>query len=256
MVIILPQPVFLAPADQTVCKGLSVVLTSGNDFKNVYVWSPASFLSDPNSPAPVATPDQTIVYHLAVSDPVCNQYDSNFSVQVTVKDAPVVIASKSNDINCSNLTSRLNAKGADSYTWLPGSNLDDPLTASPVARLTTTTQFIVKGTSADGCYAFDSVTVFVSETGENAFSVPNAFTPNEDGINDCFGIRKWGDVTLQEFAIYIRWGQMVFQAKNPSDCWDGRFQGLMQDAGTFVYVIKASSFCGNIVRKGTLMLIR
>ena len=256
MVTIMPAPVFQAPSDETVCKGLSVVLTSGNDPKNVYSWSPSSFLSDPNSPAPVATPDQTTIYHLTISDPVCAQYDSNFSILVTVKDAPVVVASKSNDINCSNLISHLNASGADSYSWLPAANLDDPSIAAPVARLATTTQFIVKGTTADGCYAFDSITVIVSETGENAFSVPNAFTPNGDGINDCFGVRKWGDVTLQEFAIYNRWGQKVFETKNPSDCWDGSFQGQKQDSGTFVYMIRANSFCGNIVRKGTLQLIR
>ena len=202
------------------------------------------------------SPDQTIIYHLAISDPVCVQYDSSFNVQVTVNDAPVVVASKSNDINCSNLISHLSASGADSYSWLPGTNLDDSLSSTPVARLAATTQFIVKGTASNGCYAFDSITVSVSETGQNAFSVPNAFTPNNDGINDCFGIRNWGSVILQEFSIYNRWGQRVFETKNPSDCWDGTFQGQKQDSGAFVYVIKASSICGNIFRKGNLLLIR
>ncbi len=256
MVSIEPVPVFQAPSDQSVCKGQSVVLTSGNDPKNIYTWTPANFLNDPKAPAPVATPDQTIMYNLTISDPVCVQYDSSFNVQVTVNDAPVVIASKSNDINCSNLISHLSVSGADSYSWFPGANLDDSLSSSPVARLAVTTQFIVKGTAANGCFAFDSLTVNVSETGENAFSVPNAFSPNNDGLNDCFGIRNWGSVILQEFSIYNRWGQRVFQTKNPSDCWDGTFQGQKQDAGAFVYIIKASSLCGNIFRKGNLLLIR
>jgi len=256
MVSILPVPVFKSPSDQTICKGQSIVLTSGNDPKNIYTWTPVSFLSDPNAPAPVATPDQTINYNLVISDPVCVQYNSSFNVHVTVNDAPVVVASKSNDINCSTLTSRLGASGADSYSWLPGTNLDDSLRASPVASLSATTQFIVKGTAANGCYAFDSITVKVTKTGENPFSVPNAFTPNNDGVNDCFGIRSWGNVTLQDFSIYNRWGQRVFETNNPSDCWDGTFQGEKQDAGAFVYLIRANSFCGNIVRKGTLLLIR
>jgi hypothetical protein len=41
-----------------------------------------------------------------------------------------------------------------------------------------------------------------------------------------------------------------------SVCWDGSFQGRKQDAGNFVYLIKARSFCGNVLRKGTLLLIR
>jgi gliding motility-associated-like protein len=256
LVTIIPAPVFLAPADKTVCLGQSVILTSQNDPKFVYSWTPVSYLNDPSAPAPVATPAQTISYSLAISDPVCAQYDSTFTIQVTVNDAPVVVASKSNDINCSNLTSHLNAAGADSYSWSPATNLDDPSISSPVARLAATTEFVVKGTSANGCYAFDSVTVVVSKTGENAFSVPNAFTPNGDGINDCFGVRKWGDVILKEFAIYNRWGQKVFETINPTDCWDGSFQGQKQDSGTFVYMIRGSSFCGDIVRKGTLLLLR
>jgi gliding motility-associated-like protein len=256
LVTILPAPVFQAPPDETVCQGLSVVLTSPNDPKYLYSWTPVSFLNDSHSPAPVATPDQTITYNLTISDPVCTQYDSSFTIHVTVKDAPVVVASKSNDIDCSNLTSRLNAVGADSYSWSPATNLDDSSIPSPVARLAATTTFIVKGISADGCYAIDSVTVSVTKTGENAFSVPNAFTPNGDGVNDCFGVRKWGDVILQEFAIYNRWGQKVFETRNASDCWDGNFQGQKQDSGTFVYMIRGSSFCGDIVRKGTLLLLR
>jgi gliding motility-associated-like protein len=256
MVNIIQPPVFQAPSPETICKGQSVVLKSANDTKNIYAWTPSSFLNDPNAPQPIATPDQTTTYNLNISDPVCVQYDSSFNVLVTVNDAPVVVASKSNDINCSNLTSHLSASGAESYSWLPGTNLDDPSIDAPIASLTATTQFIVKGTAANGCYAFDSVTVYVTETGQNAFSVPNAFTPNNDGINDCFGIRNWGSVTLQDFSIYNRWGQRVFQTKNPSECWDGTFQGQKQDSGGFVYIIKASSICGNIFRKGNLLLIR
>jgi gliding motility-associated-like protein len=256
MVNILPARVFQAPSDQTVCKGFSVVLDGANNKNDLYAWTPATFLNDANSSAPVASPDQTIIYNVLISDPVCTQYDSNFNVQVVVNLSPDVIASKSNDINCSTLTSNLNATGASSYSWVPGADLDDSNSATPVARLAATTQFVVKGTSANGCYTYDSITIKVSETGENAFSVPNAFTPNHDGVNDCFGIRNWGSVNLQEFSIYNRWGQRVFDTKNPSDCWDGTFKGQKQDAGAFVYIIKASSICGNIFRKGNLILIR
>jgi gliding motility-associated-like protein len=251
-----PKPVFKAPLNQAVCKGSSVVLDGYNGTKNLYTWSPATYLNNPNSPAPVATPDQDIVYHVFISDPVCTQYDSSFDVQVTVNPAPVVIAQKSNDIDCSKLSAQLSASGASAYQWLPAAGLNDPGSATPVATLSSTVHFVVQGTSANGCNGFDSVTVVVTKTGQNAFSVPNAFTPNNDGLNDCFGVRNWGNVTLQDFSIYNRWGQRVFETSNPTDCWDGTFHGQMLDAGNFVYLIKASSFCGIIERKGTLLLIR
>jgi len=256
MVNVLPKSIFKAPLDQSVCQGMSVVLNGNNAAKNHYAWSPITYLDNPTSPAPLSTPDKDIIYHVNISDPVCAQYDSSFDVEVTVHPSPVVIAHKSNDINCSDLSSQLSASGASAYSWQPVQGLSDPNSANPVAAISTTTHFIVQGTSVNGCYAFDSVTVVVTKTGEKPFSVPNAFTPNNDGVNDCFGIRNWGNVILQDFSIYNRWGQRVFETRNPSDCWDGTFQGRRQDAGNFVYLIKASSFCGDIIRKGTLLLIR
>ena len=256
MVNILPKTIFKAPPDKSVCKGMSVVLDGYNGSKNLYAWSPAVYLNNSASSAPLATPDQTTVFNVTITDPVCVQYDTSFTIQVIVNDPPDVVAGKSNDIDCSTLSAQLNASGASTYTWVPGTNLSDPYISSPVATLTATTQFVVQGTGTNGCSATDSVTVIVTKTGQNAFSVPNAFTPNSDGLNDCFGVHNWGNVILQDFSIYNRWGQRVFETKNPSDCWDGTFQGRKQDAGNFVYLIKASSFCGDIIRKGTLLLIR
>jgi gliding motility-associated-like protein len=256
MINILPRTIFIAPQGQSVCQGMPVLLNGNNAVKNHYAWSPATYLNDPTSPNPVSTPDQTISYQVNISDPVCAQYDSSFTVQVLVLPAPDVVAHKSNDIDCSNITSQLSASGASSYSWQPAEGLNNPNSATTVASISTTTHFIVQGTNDSGCSAQDSVTVIVTKTGQNPFSVPNAFTPNNDGINDCFGIRNWGEVTLEDFSIYNRWGQRVFETKNPGDCWDGTFHGQKQDAGNFVYLIKAKSFCGSIQKKGNLLLIR
>jgi len=256
MVNIRPKTIFKAPSDQSVCQGMTVVLNGNNPVNNHFTWSPATYLDDPSSPAPSSNPTQDIIYHVNIADAVCTQFDSAFDVQVTVLQSPAVIAHKSNDINCSDLNSQLTASGASVYSWQPTDGLSDPNSANPVAAISTTTHYIVQGTGSNGCFAFDSLTVIVTKTGQNPFSVPNAFTPNNDGVNDCFGIRNWGDVTLEDFSIYNRWGQRVFETKNPSDCWDGTFQGQKQDAGSFVYLIKANSFCGIIQRKGTLLLIR
>ena len=251
-----PTTIFNAPADQSVCMGLSVALPGNNSANDVYAWTPTTGLDNPAAPAPIATPDQTTTYHLHISDPVCAQYNADYDVQVLVNPTPSVVATKTNDIDCANLTSQLNASGAASYSWIPGTNLTDPNISNPVARLTSTAHFVVEGTGANGCSASDTITVLVTKTGQNAFNVPNAFTPNNDKINDCFGIRQWGNLILQDFSIYNRWGQKVFETTNASDCWDGTFQGEKQPSGGYVYIIKATTLCGNVSRKGTLLLIR
>ena len=253
---ILPQTIFKTPPDAVTCSGTAVVLNGNNDPNFIYNWSPAALLNDPNSPTPQTNLTQTTDFNVHITDYVCPQYNRNFDVHVTVNEAPTLYTSKSNDIDCSNLTSLLSVVGADTYKWTPESGVDNASLQNPVARISETTRFVVKGTNSVGCSSFDSVTVVVTKTGQNLFSIPNAFTPNGDNLNDCFGIRNWGEVTLEDFSIYNRWGQRVFETKNPSDCWDGTFQGKRQDAGSFVYLIRASSFCGNIVKKGTLLLIR
>ena len=49
---------------------------------------------------------------------------------------------------------------------------------------------------------------------------------------------------------------MIFSTKNPSDCWDGLYNGHQEPSGGYVYVIRAKSPCGEIVRTGMVMLVR
>jgi gliding motility-associated-like protein len=118
--------------------------------------------------------------------------------------------------------------------------------------------FKVQVVGLNGCTAEDSIEVKVNKQGpEGRFLLPNAFTPNSDGKNDCFGVSSWPQVTELKFQIYNRWGNLVFQTKDPSTCWDGTHKGTSQSAETFVYQISAKTACaGNIIRKGTVVLIR
>ncbi len=252
-----PIPLFQAPPDNViVCEGFSAMLGNKDADEYIYAWSPVNSLNDPTSPNPVASPSGTTVYNLHISDSVCDHYDSVFNVSVVVKPTPVVVAQKANDIDCSIPTSQLNAGGATSYVWSPSEGLSNSRVPDPVASIDSTTTFIVMGTDINGCSAFDTVTVNVKNAGKNLFVVPNAFSPNGDGHNDCFGIRRWGDVSIEEFSVFDRWGVRVFTTRNPGECWDGSFGGKPQEAGVYAYIIRAHSFCGEITRSGTVILVR
>ncbi|MBS1606955.1 MAG: gliding motility-associated C-terminal domain-containing protein, partial [Bacteroidetes bacterium] len=159
-------------------------------------------------------------------------------------------------IDCNIHSAQLSASGGISYDWSPSAGLNSPFSPTPIASVDSTTTYIVKGLGSNGCYAFDSVTVIVKAAGANAFVVPNAFTPNGDGHNDCFGVTRWGAVRLEELAVFDRWGERVFATKNPSDCWDGSYRGRPLPTGSYVYIIKAWTFCGEVTRQGIVMLIR
>jgi gliding motility-associated-like protein len=179
------------------------------------------------------------------------------AVNLTVNPAPSVTVSKSNDVDCMMGISRLKASGGVAYLWTPSLSLNNSTSYNPVAAPSASTWYKVLVSSDKGCVTEDSIEVKVI-TGniENGYLVPNAFTPNGDGRNDCFGVQSWGAVTNFTLSIFNRWGERVFYTKNPSDCWDGRLRGTEQSANVFVYQITAKGLCGDIYRKGTFTLIR
>lgn len=247
------SPIFSASPQQAICDGATVTLHAGGG--DLYAWTPAIGISDPSIADPIASPATTTQYAVHITEALCH-YDTTIPVVVTVNPNPQVIAGKSNDLNCGTLTAQLQAIGAISYTWSPTIGLDDPNTQNPMAGIDTTTTFTVKGTDANGCFSFDTVTVKVTATGKPIFMVPNAFSPNGDGKNDCLGIKKWGGVSLEEFSIFNRWGERVFTTNDPGHCWDGSFRGKQQETGAYTYIIRANSFCGKIQRRGVVVLVR
>ena len=110
--------------------------------------------------------------------------------------------------------------------------------------------------SMNGCEAIDSIHV----TQSCYLDIPNAFTPNGDGVNDYFLPRQLlsSGLTYFSMTIFNRWGQAIFQTSEVDGRgWDGTINGMPQPEGVFVYIIDAA-FMGNAVQhyKGNLTLIR
>ncbi|MDP4263889.1 MAG: gliding motility-associated C-terminal domain-containing protein [Bacteroidota bacterium] len=86
--------------------------------------------------------------------------------------------------------------------------------------------------------------------------IPNAFTPNNDGLNDCYGLKQWPYASSFEMSIFNRWGGLIFKTTDMFACWDGKFKGKDQPVGVYVYMIRATTSCGPVFKKGTFALIR
>ena len=68
-------------------------------------------------------------------------------------------------------------------------------------------------------------------------AVPNAFTPNRDGLNDyLYPLNAWKATDLI-FRVYNRVGQMIFETRDWTKKWDGRFKGQGADPGTYVWIL-------------------
>jgi len=85
--------------------------------------------------------------------------------------------------------------------------------------------------------------------------IPNAFTPNGDGLNDLFKVE--GYIKSVHLQVFNQWGEKVFESNEQSRGWDGNYKGAAQPSGVYIYVCVVVLDNGSrIVRKGSIHLIR
>ena len=108
-------------------------------------------------------------------------------------------------------------------------------------------------TSTSGDISYSNFFRFLRDV---KFFVPDAFTPNGDGINDEF-LAKGIYVDQFRMTIYNRWGEVVYSTTNRANGWDGATNGQMAPAGQYMYRIEVIDLAGlKTVRTGALLLIR
>jgi gliding motility-associated-like protein len=89
-------------------------------------------------------------------------------------------------------------------------------------------------------------------------AVPSAFTPNGDGKNDFLYPLKAYKSSSLSFGVYNRFGQRLFYTNDWQRKWDGKYKGLPQVPGTYVWVLEYLNLESNkqVYEKGTTILIR
>ena len=86
--------------------------------------------------------------------------------------------------------------------------------------------------------------------------VPDAFTPDNDGLNDNMEVIGNYIASIQ-IKVFDRWGQEIFQSASLDSLWDGQFQGKNMPQGVYTYLITGNDTFGNaFTKKGTILLLR
>ena len=133
------------------------------------------------------------------------------------------------------------------YQWAPADGLTCTDCANPEASPSATTTYALTVSSPSGCVNSDSISVEVVVPAPEAqvvVQLPNAFTPNNDQLNDVFFPVARAGITCQLLEIYNRWGVLVFKKTDffPNDAalgWDGTYKGQLAQAGTYIYRLVA-----------------
>ena len=218
--------------DLTICEGTitNLFANGGTD----YLWKPSKGLSDPKVANPQAQPLDSTVYEVMV----LNQYGCYDSARVAVNVLKKPRADAGPDKRTkSGVPIQLNvsASGYDvSWFWTPG-NVVDPSSLTPMANPSQTTTYTLHVVSGAGCGSItDDVEVRVYE-------IPNAFSPNSDGINDTWAFKSPDAFNNATIEVFNRYGQMLFRSNGYAKPWNGMSNGKPVPVGTYYYVIDLKS---------------
>lgn len=239
--------------DTVTCPGGTIQLkaTGGTS----YAWLPVTGLSSPNTAITNAVINSPITYIVTViNNQGCTDKDT---IKISTTPGQAVNATWDGTVvNCKNRSASLTATGATSYSWEPAQYCDYSHSASPKVTPPVTTLFTVTATSAEGCISQDTVTVFAYSDDAEIF-MPNAFSPNSDGLNDDIGPDIVCGFTLEQFAVFNRWGQRIFMAEGPGTRWNGIHNEKPSELSTYYYYIRGKKNDGTTVSfKGDFTLVR
>ncbi len=163
------------------------------------------------------------------------------------------------DIGCKNLNNDGSAAvtitgGVQPFTYFW--NTITPQNTAAITNLFRGT-YRVLITDKNNCQTVDSVTIQPA-TCCTAMYFPNSFTPNNDFNNDYFGVKTYIDLQLKKFAVFNRFGQLVWSTTNINETWNGRFNNTDAEQGTYFYYFQYQCLEDNkeYIRKGDLILFR
>lgn len=258
----------IAVQGDTVCRGFPAELAvlgfpAGTELE--WFYTPDATESFLRGETEWVTPplDLTTVYYVAVRD-ADGCLSPKTGVIALVRPAPNVTISAShpvveipNALVEFHITQVYNGP-LTSAVWSFGDGATADAT-DPVHEYTETGTFAVSLllTNAFGCQSEQIWPQYVTVDQRVNMFIPNAFSPNGDGVNDVFNVVT-RLITDFEIAIYDRWGKLIYQARNQEFGWNGQDgAGDPAPEGAYVYVVQAVDWDGNSVRRsGSVTLLR
>lgn len=150
---------------------------------------------------------------------------------------------------------RLQGSGGEIYAWSPPTGLNNPGIRDPLLNWNSEIDLVLRVSNQQGCFGYDTINVKYYTGPE--FYIPNAFTPNGDGLNDFFRFTPVGIRDYAYFRIFNRWGELIFDSLDFRRGWDGYYRGRPAAIDTYLWILEGTDLNGQkISKKGTVTLLR
>ena len=233
----------------TICEGTSTDLQAAGG--NEYLWFPQTGLSAAAIANPTASPPDSTGYGVVVK----NEFSCADTAYVQVNILKKPMANAGADISIlQGQEGQLSATVAGTdvrFSWSPIDFMAGAQTLEPTVHPTANYVYTLQVESAAGCgIATDSVKVHVFK----GLYIPNAFSPNNDGLNDTWNIPALNVFQHFKLMIFNRYGQKVYEATNNQQPWNGMYKGKELPVGAYVYMIEIADL--SQLLKGWVMIVR
>ena len=259
---VIPQPVAAFTTDKiTGCAPLKVTFSNQSKQADAYVWDfgDGGTVADVHPVHIYNAAGDFAVTLVAVNQTLCTNKVTMPGL-IHVKPAPVAsfesIPGINTPVELSAASFQFNnsSQYTQSYVWYFGDG-DSAVDINPAHSFMLPGNYQVTLYARNDIGCIDSIShgayVVIPD---NLLKVPNAFSPNGDGIHDrweIYGLRAFPNCQV---AVYNRYGQPVFNRRGYSEPWDGNYHGKPVPAGTYYYVIKSSR--GTELYTGWVELLR
>ena len=238
-IVVTPTPAqpIVAEVEQCGPGALTLTATGGNEEE--YRWyttasGVAPIVDASNSRYTTPALSATATYYVSV---VRNGCESNrVPVRAVIHPVPEVAPTAEVIVDEGDGVELQSAPGGASYIWSPATGLSDPSIANPVAQPSQTTTYTVLVTTAAGCQAVGQTKVIVRKE----LVIPNAFSPNGDGVNETWEIATLEGYPDARVEIFDRWGSRFYERTGYVREWDGTLHGKALPQSTYFYVITLS----------------
>ena len=243
-----PAPIVALVTSQEICLGDTVTLSVSG--ASTYEWQPSGELLSEIEVSPLATTIYSVVGYSAEG---CVSAEQNAVVKVNTTPNQSIISDEL-IYNCfieSDLI--LEANWGDSVIWQPGSIIGNELVISDVG------EYFVEAFDKNNCSMKDTFEVLNKCV--TVIAVPDAFSPNSDGLHDELEV-KGKNFTDFEMRIFNRWGEVIFVTDTLEVQWDGTYRGEVMPVGSYPWVINYRSINTDLsssekqIIHGSISLIR
>ena len=249
------------PSAIAACVNDKVALSVSPADKKI-IWSPNFRLSDATISNPIATIITDMSYLVTLTDSA-GCYSSNAVVKFTAYPLPTVNAGPDRLLayNSSFTISPVYSNDVSSYLWTPSNKLDCSNCPRPSGFADSSRTFFVTAANLNNCIAKDTIKISIACAYANLY-MASAFSPENLPAKKYYYPQTRGIKMINRFAVFNRYGEVIYEIKNalPNiryNGWDGKYKGIDQISGGYVYMLDATCEMGEYLnKKGSFLLIR